>query len=184
MDAITLLIEDHRRIDLLLDAVIHGDLTAVPRVCEALLLHSRMEEEVLYPTSARLLDDGGWDASAAIEDHAIMKRLIAELSEEPITTPSYVDRVGVLVRLWRDHVREEEEILFPQLAAALDPRAAEEVGDALAHVGRQPPTGTAEAQQDPGASSDGDVSWVESPVTQNPRVDRSVAAVIQRTQGM
>lgn len=38
--------------------------------------------------------------------------------------------------------------------------------------------------QDAGASSDGDASWAESPVTQDPGVDRSVDAVIRRTQGV
>jgi hypothetical protein len=44
--------------------------------------------------------------------------------------------------------------------------------------------GQADEAQDAGASSDGDASWVDSPLTQDPGVDRSVDAVIQRTQGL
>lgn len=40
------------------------------------------------------------------------------------------------------------------------------------------PAGT---QPDPGASSDGDGSWTEDPITADPDEDRSVDAVIERT---
>ena len=110
MDALTLLVDDHRRIDQLFDAVSEGDTTAVPQVCEALLLHSRMEEEVLYPTIHGNLEAVQWDVSAALEDHLIMRRLISELSEESGESPSYLTKAGVLMRLVRDHVREEDTV--------------------------------------------------------------------------
>jgi hypothetical protein len=39
------------------------------------------------------------------------------------------------------------------------------------------------AQPDPDASSDGDGSWTEDPITADPDEDRSVEAVIERTRG-
>jgi hemerythrin superfamily protein len=183
VDAITVLVEDHHRINVLFDAVSTGDVAAIPQVCEALLLHSRLEEEVFYPTAARLLTDGEWDVSAALEDHVIMRRLVAELSGDSSISPSYLAQAGILMRLVRDHVREEEEVLFPRIAATAGPLVLAEMGAELERMKRSRPTSPADIQQDPGASSDGDASWVESPLTQDPRVDRSVDAVIQRTQG-
>jgi hypothetical protein len=50
------------------------------------------------------------------------------------------------------------------------------------------PAGSAEDagddQPDPEASSDGDRSWTEDPVTADPTEDRSVDAVIERTSGV
>lgn len=186
MDAITLLIEDHRRIDDLFDAVSSGDVLAVPLACDALLHHSRMEEEVLYPFIAPHVERTEWDVDGALEDHLVMRRLIVELGEESSISPSYLSRAAVLIRLVRAHVREEEDVLFPQLRAAISPPRLEELGDALEHVrlAASGPTGLDGAEQDSGAASDGDLSWAESPLTQDPDLDRSVNAVIQRTQGL
>lgn len=186
MDAISLLVEDHRRIDDLFDAVSSGDVLAVPLACNALLLHSRMEEEVLYPFVAPHVEDAEWDVAGALEDHLVMRRLIVELGEESSISPSYLTRAAVLIRLVSAHVREEEDVLFPQLRAAVPPRRLEELGDALEHV-RLAASGSTElagVEQDSGAASDGDVSWAASPLTQDPHLDRSVSAVIQRTQGL
>lgn len=38
-------------------------------------------------------------------------------------------------------------------------------------------------QPDPAASSDGDGSWTEDPITADPHEDRSVQTVIERTSG-
>jgi hemerythrin superfamily protein len=184
VDAITLLAEDHRRIDALFDAVSNGDVAVVPHVCEALLVHSRMEEEVLYPTMSRLLGDDEWDVSSALEDHVIMRRLVAELSDESSISPSYLAQVSILMRLVRDHVREEEEILFPRIEAAASPGMLEEMAAELQRARSSRPTATGEIQQDRGASSDGDASWADSPLTQDPQVDRTADAVIRRTQGV
>lgn len=40
-----------------------------------------------------------------------------------------------------------------------------------------------QAQPDPDASSDGDGSWTNDPITADPDEDRSVDAVIERTSG-
>jgi hemerythrin superfamily protein len=182
MSAITLLVEEHQRIAGLFDAVSNGDVTAVPLACNALLQHSRMEEEVLYPAVAPYSTDMDWDVEAALEDHLLMRRLIGELGEESSIGPSFLTHAAVLIGLVRDHMREEEDVLFPRLEAALGPQRVAELTVALerAASGRLP---AGRAHQDPGASSDGDVSWVDSPVTQSPQVDRSVDAVIQRTHG-
>lgn len=167
MDVITRLGEDHRTIHRLFEAVGNGDMAAVPQMCDALLRYSRTEEEVLYPAASRTLADEEWDHAGALEDHLIIKRLVAELADESSISPAYLTRVGILIRLVAEHVREELDILFPRFAAHADPALH----------------GSPDARQDAGASSDGDASWVESPLTQDPRIDRSVDAVIRRTQG-
>lgn len=135
MDTITLLVDDHRRIDRLFDAISNGDVTAVPEVCEELLLLSRMEVEVIYPVVAESIGDAqGWDAAEAREDHLMMRRLVAELTAENSASPSYRPRMGALMRLVRDHAHEEEEILFPQVVAGLEPRVLEKMGEALQRV--------------------------------------------------
>lgn len=200
MDVVALLIEDHRRISLLFDDVSTGDMTAVPEACDALLRYSLLEEEVLYPAVAESLEGVEWDIPAALDDHMVIRGLIADLADESSITPSYATRMGNLLRLVRVHARAEEDSLFPQIERAMNPQAAARLADSLrSFETAQPrldgsldrsrnrndeaPSGDS-AQADEGASSDGDASWVEAPLTQDPEVDRSVEAVIRRTQGL
>lgn len=46
----------------------------------------------------------------------------------------------------------------------------------------QPDQRQATSQPDPHSSSDGDGSWTEDPITQDPHQDRSVEHVIEQTQ--
>lgn len=73
---------------------------------------------------------------------------------------------------------ELESPWWPQKADLDELRdVAAAVRDAGSVVSRQAGTG------DRGASSDGDESWALDPVTQDPKVDRSVEATIARTGG-
>ncbi len=78
-----------------------------------------------------------------------MRRLISELSEDSSDSPSYLTKAGVLMRLVRDHVREEEDILFPQIESALEPGLAEELRIALERVHDARAAGAADAGAGP-----------------------------------
>jgi hypothetical protein len=47
-----------------------------------------------------------------------------------------------------------------------------------------PPQPRDDVQPDPNASSDGDGSWTEDPITADPDRDRSVDAVIEQDDGV
>jgi hemerythrin superfamily protein len=113
-DIFEALSNDHREIDdLLRRARQNTDDGLVRQVCDALALHARVEEAVLYPEVRRIVDGGDDIADGAEAEHAAIRTLIAQIQEAPP-----VDLAGVLDALQRDveaHVRVEESEIFPAL---------------------------------------------------------------------
>jgi hypothetical protein len=86
------------------------------RICDALTVHARIEEEIFYPAARRALDkDEGKDLidEAAVE-HQTLKDLIARLESAPLSDPLYDAGVKVLSEYVKHHVKEEENELFPK----------------------------------------------------------------------
>ena len=130
-DAISLLREDHRRIDELFrqfdKARTDGERGALAqRICTELLIHARVEEEIFYPAlreacesaeSEELMDE------ADIE-HAMADRLIEEIMRMRPGEDHYCARVKVLGDYVRHHVQQEQNRMFSRARAArLDMRA-------------------------------------------------------------
>lgn len=77
----------------------------------ALTKHSLQEEKVIYP-ALRRVDEA--QAQHLFADHAEVKSLIAELTYdiEP-SSPTWLARAQDLHRALEEHMREEEEDIFP-----------------------------------------------------------------------
>jgi hemerythrin superfamily protein len=83
------------------------------RIAEALTLHTHIEETALYPQLRRYVDGGDNLATVAEDEHATVKSQIARLYEAPP-----VDVRPLMEEIERnvsDHVREEEESIFPAM---------------------------------------------------------------------
>ena len=126
-NAIDLLKRDHDDVDKLFadyedskDGSGQQKKAIVARICEALTVHARIEEEIFYPAARRALDkDEGKDLidEAAVE-HQTLKDLIARLEEAPLSDPLYDAGVKVLSEYVKHHVKEEENELFPKCKAS------------------------------------------------------------------
>jgi hemerythrin superfamily protein len=127
-DALDMLIRDHREVDALFkefesikDSEEDDDEKErlVQQVCEALTIHTTIEEEIFYPAAREALDEEGNDLldEAAVE-HAGAKELIAQLEIAQPSDPLYDAKVTVLAEYIRHHVKEEEGELFPKLRKA------------------------------------------------------------------
>ena len=81
MDAIVLLRTQHREVEKLFKAVDKGDLSVVPEICAALEEHALIEEDVFYPAVRAEVPDEASDILESLEEHLIVKRLVAELRE-------------------------------------------------------------------------------------------------------
>jgi hemerythrin superfamily protein len=123
-DAIEMLIEDHRRVDEMFADYESardsgGDAEKQQRVeaiCNELIIHTSLEEELFYPAAREALGDDGDDMldEAAVE-HASAKELIAQLQDAQPGDELYDAKVKVLGEYIRHHVQEEEGEIFPKL---------------------------------------------------------------------
>ncbi len=125
-DAIDLLQADHDEVkqlfedyeSLIDDDAPDADREALAReICDALTVHTTMEEELLYPAAREALDSSRLVDAAAIE-HASAKSLIAEIESMSASDALFDARVTVLGEYVKHHIDEEEEELLPQLADA------------------------------------------------------------------
>jgi len=119
MDAIVLLRTQHREVEKLFKAVDKGDLSVVPEICAALEEHARIEEDVFYPAVRDEVPEEVSTILESLEEHLIVKRLVAELSQMQRDDDAYEAKATVLAENVRHHVREEEDELFPAVRSAL-----------------------------------------------------------------
>jgi hemerythrin superfamily protein len=113
-DAIGLLEQDHREAEAFF-AQFEQDEERQPalarKICLALTVHARIEEEILYPAareaaSSDLLDE-------AEVEHAAAKELIAEIEAMGPDDRLFAAKVKVLGEYVKHHIAEEEGKLFP-----------------------------------------------------------------------
>lgn len=127
-DAISILREDHRRIDDLFRQfdktraeTLRGELAQ--RICVELLIHARVEEEIFYPALREAIDADELMDEADIE-HDAAARLIEEILRMRPGADHYCARVKVLGDYVRHHVQQEQNRMFSKAREArLDMRA-------------------------------------------------------------
>lgn len=133
-DAIVLLEQDHREVEALYEQFERAQDSATKsalawKICVALTVHARIEEEIFYPKARRSIDEQDLLDEAEVE-HAAVKRLIAEIETMTPREKLYDAKVKVLVEYVKHHVKEEENELFPTVReSGVDLRA---LGEKLA----------------------------------------------------
>lgn len=88
----------------------------VDELCDALLMHARLEEELLYPALRGLVEDRLLE-DAALE-HDSMRELIEQLGTLFADDAFFDAGVAVLAEEMERHIAFEETLLFPALARA------------------------------------------------------------------
>lgn len=91
--------------------------TLLVQLQHALAKHAVEEENVVYPA---MRDHGQVDdADKLVHDHGYVKQYLFDLSEMQVDDPAWIDKVRAFRADIEAHVREEEQVLFPRLKAAL-----------------------------------------------------------------
>lgn len=86
----------------------------VEQVCDALKVHMRLEEEILYPAARKALSEEDVIEEAEVE-HDSAKTLIRSLGRMKPKDPKYAATFTVLCEYIEHHVKEEEDEMFPKL---------------------------------------------------------------------
>jgi iron-sulfur cluster repair protein YtfE (RIC family) len=83
------------------------------QICNALILHTTIEEEIFYPALRAASKEAGDKLDEAIVEHASAKDLIAQIQEIDPEDELYDAKVKVLSEQVEHHVQEEEKEMFP-----------------------------------------------------------------------
>jgi hemerythrin-like domain-containing protein len=125
--ALEMLMQDHKRVQKLFrdfEKADHEDTRACRQIVDTaiaeLKLHTRLEEQTLYPEARHALE--GEEPEALLDEaeveHDAAKTLIAKLEHLEPDDPHYAATFTVLGEYVKHHIEEEEKQLFPQLRKA------------------------------------------------------------------
>ncbi len=81
------------------------------RICQALIVHSQLEEEIFYPAVRKALGDDAL-MDEALHEHADAKQIIAQIQAMQASDTAYDETVKKLGALIDQHVLEEREQIF------------------------------------------------------------------------
>ena len=83
----------------------------------ALVKHAIEEENVIYPA---LREAGKTEQADELNaEHGYVKQFLYELENMPSTSPKWLEKVKEFRAALEKHIREEEDMLFPELRAQL-----------------------------------------------------------------
>lgn len=123
-DALNLLINDHKQVkemfeqfEGLSDRSKATKKKLADQICQALTVHTQLEEKIFYPAAREAINDEDLMDEAQVE-HASAKELIEQLQGMEADDDLYDAKVKVLSEQVEHHVREEEDEMFPKVRKA------------------------------------------------------------------
>ncbi len=146
MNAIQLIQSDHAAVEQLFRRFERsrgagGELRRIVRaLVKELSIHAAIEEQLLYPALRRRRDGSPPEVLEALEEHHLVKLTLRELEGMRPSDARYRAKVAVLAENVRQHVREEERNLLPQLRRRMDPEELRALGNAMALLKKTAPT--------------------------------------------
>ena len=123
VNAIDLLIEQHREVDKLFSAFEKASSAEdkeelFETIADKLAIHARIEEQCFYPAvTAKKTEDMVLEAFV---EHTSIKRLLADLLDTEADDPKFEAQMKVLKEQVEHHVEEEENQLFPAARKVLN----------------------------------------------------------------
>jgi hemerythrin-like domain-containing protein len=121
VNAFDLLEQDHREVeewfdefDELEDSDEDRKTELAEKICLALKVHAQIEEEIFYPQAREASQDNDLIDEALVE-HSTVKNLIGEIEAMEVGEELYDAKIRVLGEMVKQHIKEEEEELFPEL---------------------------------------------------------------------
>jgi hypothetical protein len=112
-DAVALLKADHRQVSKWFGEFENAKSSTVKaklakEICQALMVHTQIEEEIFYPAFLAMTKDKDMHHEAEVE-HLCAKQLIAEIAGSGPSDDYFDSKVHVLSEMIKHHVKEEEQ---------------------------------------------------------------------------
>lgn len=105
-----------------------------------LVRHSVAEEMHLYPAVRRHVAGGDALADKELADHAAVEKHLKKLEGLGADHVEFDGLVTTIISEVTDHVRDEEDRLFPMLAEACSPEQLNDLGDKIRQAKKEAPT--------------------------------------------
>ncbi|CRZ17782.1 hemerythrin domain-containing protein [Mycolicibacterium neworleansense] len=150
MDALTFLRQDHKSVLGMLEVLdgaptgpgahTSGLGTMVTNLVIAESQHEAIEEQLFWPMVRDVLDDGDELADEALEQEQAGKKLLQRLEDGSPGEPEYHDALREFVKVGREHIAYEEDVVWPRFEAAVDPEEREKLGAKLELAKKLAPT--------------------------------------------
>ncbi len=139
MHAIDLLIADHNRVRGLFaqfkaahEKDDSGTMSEVAlKIFEDLEVHTTIEEEIFYPAVHDTTKDIGETVDEGIQEHHVVKVLMAEIKQLPDASEEWVAKLQVLIENVEHHAEEEEKEMFPTLRSKLPDEKLEQLAEQM-----------------------------------------------------
>jgi hemerythrin-like domain-containing protein len=137
-DPFVLLKQDHREVEQMLERLQESNpgsrrRQTVDKLEAALTLHMDIEERLIYPLVAEVVDRES-EEEAEVE-HNLAREGVAKL-RQLVDEPGFGAAVAMLTAGIKHHVREEEREIFPELKRGLDRSEVTNLGDEVATAKR------------------------------------------------
>ena len=144
MDAITLLKNDHRRIEKLFTNFERTGARArktrrrlVDRMTADLTTHTTLEEQVFYPLVRQSVTDADFVILESVEEHHVVKLLLDELEKLSPSDEHFAPKMAVLIQAVRQHVEREEQDVFPRMRKSVGRARLGDIGAAMGKLQRK-----------------------------------------------
>ena len=146
-DMIEILKHDHREVEEMfreiegLDGSRAGSAKRqlVEKVTVELVRHSAVEEMYLYPAARKALPTGEALADEEIKEHAEAERLLKDLESMDLGA-DYDIKLEKLMAAVREHIQEEEQVLFVALSASCGADELQDLGHKISAAKKLAPT--------------------------------------------
>jgi hemerythrin superfamily protein len=151
MDAITLLRDDHQKVRKLFrefegagESASSEKRRMVDQILEELTVHTFIEEQLFYPAVEQLQSGGKGETpedlvKEAEEEHAQVKRLLAELETMAPEEDSFDAKVTVVIDDVTHHADEEENEMFPKVRDLMGRNELQELGRRMLELKKSAP---------------------------------------------
>jgi hemerythrin superfamily protein len=155
MDAIALLIRDHREVkqlfaqfEKLTERATKSKEKLVLKMIRELAIHSAVEEMLFYPAvrtaalraGTRQGEQVADTVLESLEEHHIVKWTLSELEKMDADDERFDAKVKVLMESVKHHIEEEEGELFPKVRKLLDSKMLAELGERMEMAKKLAPT--------------------------------------------
>jgi len=140
MDAISLLKNDHRKVEKIFSEIEKGNgnrAQLFKELVTELTVHAEIEEKLFYP-AAKDADPTKDLVLEAYEEHKQVKMVLGDLEKADKNTEHWMAGLKVLMEDVQHHVKEEENELFPKVKdKVLSKQQLEELGTQLEQLKMQ-----------------------------------------------